>query len=85
MNKKIILIASLLIFAAGCSSSGASTADKHTSDYIGLQLAWEAQTLEDQVVVCFNIEEDPSIVASSAIDNNIDPDISEAFFDEVCP
>jgi hypothetical protein len=85
MNNKIILIASLLVFAAGCGSSSASTADKHTSDYIGLQLAWEAQTLEDQVVVCFNIEEDPSIVASSAIDNNIDPDISEAFFDEVCP
>ena len=85
MNKKIMLVASLLVLAAGCGSSGASTADKHTSDYIGLQLAWEAQTLQDQVIVCLNIEEDPSIVASSAIDNNIDPDISEAFFDEACP
>jgi len=92
MNSKIILIATLLVFAAGCgggssyeSTSNMSTSDKHTPDYIGLQLAWDMQTLEDQITVCLNIQEDPSIVATSAIENNIDPDISEVFFNEVCP
>lgn len=89
MNKKLLIIAMLVL--AGCGTTISDTDSGHnygvedTAEYIGLQSAWDDSSLEDQVSVCLAIEEDPSIVASTAEDSNVDPDIGQAFFDDVCP
>jgi hypothetical protein len=31
------------------------------------------------------IDIDPSIARTTAIENGVDPDVAEAFFEEVCP
>ena len=79
MSKKLLIIAMLVL--AGCGT----TDIEDTSQYIGLQEAWDSSTIEDQARVCLAIDEDPSIVASTSEDTDADAAISEAFFNDVCP
>ena len=59
--------------------------DSDVSEYVGLQESWDDEDIETQASVCVAIEDYPEVVISTAIENNVDPDVAEAFFDEVCP
>jgi hypothetical protein len=59
--------------------------DSDVSEYVGLQESWDDEDIETQANVCMAIDIDPSIARSTAIENNVDPDVAEAFFEEVCP
>jgi hypothetical protein len=81
-----------LFAAAGCGSdsydgnsfdSGITGSD--LSEYAGLQESWDEEDIESQANVCMAIDIDPSLARSTAIENNVDPDVAEAFFEEVCP
>lgn len=88
MRKLLVLSALVLPVFAGCgadyeSNSGLDESD--LSEYAGLQQVWDDEDIDTQVNVCLAIEDDPSIARSTAVENNIDPDVAEAFFEEVCP
>lgn len=87
--RKLLLLPVLLV-AAGCADYDSSnynndSVDPDISEYTSLQSAWDEEDIDTQVNVCLAIEDDPSIARSTAVENNVDPDIAEAFFDEVCP
>ena len=86
MKSTISLMMLAAILCAGCSSSSNSgPSSDDLSEYVGLQDAWDTYSAADQMGVCFGIEDDPDLVRSTAIDNGIDPDVSEQFFSDVCP
>jgi len=64
---------------------GGDSVDPDIGEYAGLQSAWDDEDIETQVNVCLAIDIDPSIARSTAVENNVDPDVAEAFFEEVCP
>jgi hypothetical protein len=85
-----MMLAAILCVSCGTSndsysSSYDSNSYEQTSDYLSLQDAWDAIPLDEKVNVCTNIQDDPSIVRSTATENGIDPDVSEQFFSDVCP
>ena len=59
--------------------------DSDLSEYAALQESWDEEDIETQANVCMAIDIDPSIARSTAIENDVDPDVAEAFFEEVCP
>ena len=59
--------------------------DSDVSEYVGLQESWDDEDIETQASVCVAIEDYPEVVISTAIENDVDPDVAEAFFEEVCP
>lgn len=83
MFKLVILLPLVIISSVGCGTSDSSY--ENTSDYLSLQGVWDATPLDDKVNVCTNIQNDPSIVRSTATENGLDPDVSEQFFGDVCP
>jgi hypothetical protein len=92
--RKLLLIVALLA-AAGCGSeydngydgSGfdSGITDSDLSEYAGLQDSWDEEDIESQANICMAIDIDPSIARTTAIENGVDPDVAEAFFEEVCP
>jgi len=91
-NMKTVIGALAVVFViAGCGADYDSNGydggvtDSDVSEYVGLQSAWDKESVEDQATVCLAIDIDPSIARSTAVENNIDPDVAEAFFEEVCP
>lgn len=64
---------------------GSDSVDPDIGEYSSLQSAWDDEDIETQASVCVAIEYYPDVVISTAIENNVDPDIAEAFFEEVCP
>ena len=85
MKSTISLMMLAAILCAGCGGSGNDVSSDELSDYVALQSAWDTYSAADQMSVCFGIEDDPSIVRSTAIDGGINPDVSEQFFSDVCP
>lgn len=96
MRKLIALPLLALPIFAGCADydSGNSydgsgfdsgISDRDLSEYASLQESWDEEDIDTQVNVCLAIEDDPSIATSTAIENGVDPDVAEAFFEEVCP
>lgn len=88
-----LLLLPVLLLAAGCadydsgnnSSYDSGITDSDLSEYASLQDSWDEEDIETQANVCMAIDIDPSIARTTAIENNVDPDVAEAFFDEVCP
>jgi len=95
MRKLIALSALVLPVFAGCggsdyesydgSSFDSGITDSDLSEYASLQSAWDDEDIETQASVCVAIEDYPEVVISTAIENDVDPDVAEAFFEEVCP
>ncbi len=92
MRTKLFLLATIVMLA-GCGADydsgnydgGSDSVDPDIGEYSSLQSAWDDEDIETQVNVCLAIEDYPEVVISTAIENNVDPDIAEAFFEEVCP
>lgn len=90
-----LLALSVLLVVVGCGSSdyesydGSSfdsgITDSDLSEYASLQESWDEEDIDTQANVCMAIDIDPSIARTTAIENNVDPDVAEAFFEEVCP
>jgi hypothetical protein len=90
-----LLALSVLLVAVGCGSSDYESYDGSSfdsgitgsdlSEYASLQESWDEEDIDTQVNVCLAIDIDPSIARTTAIENNVDPDVAEAFFEEVCP
>jgi len=90
-----LLALSVLLVAVSCGSSeydsydgnsfDSGITDSDLSEYAGLQESWDEEDIESQANVCMAIDIDPSLARSTAIENNVDPDVAEAFFEEVCP
>ena len=88
-----LLLLPVLLLAAGCadydsgnsSSYDSGITDSDLSEYASLQESWDEEDIETQANVCMAIDIDPSIARTTAIENNVDPDVAEAFFEEVCP
>jgi hypothetical protein len=95
MRKLLALSVLVLPIFAGCGgseydsydSSGfdSGITDSDLSEYASLQESWDEEDIETQVNVCMAIDIDPSLARSTAIENDVDPDVAEAFFEEVCP
>ena len=89
MRKLLLIVA--LFAAAGCGADYESNSydsglnESDLSEYAGLQESWDEEDIESQANVCMAIGIDPSLARSTAIENNVDPDVAEAFFEEVCP
>jgi hypothetical protein len=90
MRTKLFLLATIVMLA-GCGADYDSNnydsgiTDSDLSEYAGLQESWDEEDIESQANVCMAIDIDPSLARSTAIENNVDPDVAEAFFEEVCP
>ena len=94
MRTKLFLLGTIVMLA-GCgadydsgnydNSYDGGITDSDLSEYAALQESWDEEDIETQANVCMAIDIDPAIARSTAIENDVDPDVAEAFFDEVCP
>jgi hypothetical protein len=90
-----LLLLPVLLLAAGCADYDSNSydgggfdsgiTDSDLSEYASLQDSWDEEDIETQANVCMAIDIDPSLARSTAVENNVDPDVAEAFFEEVCP